>query len=210
MQAFRCAKNVFQYLTQMKTHHIAGFAFALALAGASIDAAAQFADSAARIAAQREALAPLGYMDGVWRGPASTTRPSGEKHTIVQTERIGPFLGGTLKVFEGRGYGGDGEVSFNALGILSYDVDRKSFSLRSYAMGHAGDFPVTLRPDGFTWVIPQGPSAKIVYTATVTRETWHEVGDRIVEGRPAQRFFEMTLKRVGDTDWPAANPIPPK
>ena len=79
-----------------------------------------------------------------------------------------------------------------------------------FALGHAGDFAVTLRGDGFNWVIPQGPNAKIQYTATVTRHTWHEVGDRIVEGRPPMRFFEMTLKRVGDSDWPAGNPIPPR
>ena len=46
------------------------------------------------IAAQREGMAPLAYMNGVWRGPATTTLPSGEVHNITQTERIGPFLDG--------------------------------------------------------------------------------------------------------------------
>lgn len=55
------------------------------------------------IAAQREGMAPLAYMDGVWRGPATTTLPSGEVHNITQTERIGPFLDGSVKVIEGRG-----------------------------------------------------------------------------------------------------------
>jgi hypothetical protein len=194
----------------MKPHRFVPAVIALVLAAVPLATGAQVSDPQPRIAAQREAMAPLSYMDGVWRGPATTTRPSGEKHTIVQTERIGSFLGGTVKVFEGRGYGADGQVSFNALGIMSYDVDKRAFALRSYALGHSGDFAVTTRNDGFTWVIPQGPGAKIVYTATVTRETWHEVGDRIVEGRDPVRFFEMTLKRVGDTDWPAGNPIPPK
>ena len=194
----------------MKPHRFVPAVIALALAAYPLTASAQIPDPQPRIAAQREAMAPLAYMDGVWRGPATTTRPSGEKHTIVQTERIGPFLGGTVKVLEGRGYGADGQVSFNALGIISYDVDKKAFAMRSYALGHSGDFAVTLRSDGFNWVIPQGPSAKIVYTATVTRETWHEVGDRVVEGRDPVRFFEMKLNRVGDTDWPAGNPIPDK
>jgi hypothetical protein len=39
---------------------------------------------------------------------------------------------------------------------------------------------------------------------------WREVGERIVEGRPPFRFFEMTLNRVGDSAWPAAGAIPPK
>ena len=193
----------------MKTHRLVATAFALALC-APLAAFPQVPDAAARIAAQKEAMAPLAYLDGVWRGPATTTLPSGEKRTVVQAERIGPFLGGSVKMMEGRGYGADGQVSFNALGILSYDVDRKSFWLRSYALGHSGDFAVTLRDDGYTWVIPQGPKARIVYTATVTRERWHEVGDRVVEGREPARFFEMNLQRVRDTDWPAANPIPPK
>src|SRR6478752_3775682 len=122
-------------------------------------------DPAVAIAAQREAMAPLAYMDGVWRGPASTTLPSGEKHAITQTERIGPFLDGSVKVIEGRGYDASGAVTFNALGIISYDPARKAYAMRSYALGRAGDFPVTLREDGYTWEIPQ-PRGKILYTAT--------------------------------------------
>ena len=45
-------------------------------------------------------MAPLAFMDGVWRGPAWTILPSGEKHNITQTERIGPFLDGSIKVIE--------------------------------------------------------------------------------------------------------------
>lgn len=162
------------------------------------------------IAAQKEAMAPLAYLDGVWRGPAWILMPSGEKRTVTQTERVGPFLGGAVKVMEGRGYGADGQLAFNALGILSYDPARKAHALRSYALGHAGDFAVTLREDGFAWEIPQGPKARVVYTTTVRDGTWHEVGERYVEGREPMRFFEMRLERVGATDWPAGAPVAPK
>ena len=160
-------------------------------------------------AAQREALAGLAYMDGVWRGPAWTLLPSGEKHTITQTERIGPFLGGTVKVIEGRGYEPDGTVSFNALGIISFDPVQGVYSLRSYAMGLAGDFVLALSGNGYTWEIPAGP-ATIRYTAAVADSTWHEVGDRIVPGMEPVRFFEMHLTRVGDTAWPGADPVSPR
>ena len=46
-------------------------------------------DPAARIAAEKEGMAPLAYMDGVWRGTAWSLRPTGEKHMVTQTERIG-------------------------------------------------------------------------------------------------------------------------
>ena len=159
------------------------------------------------LAAQREAMATLAYMDGVWRGSAWTVRPSGEKHTITQTERIGPFLDGTVKVIEGRGYDDAGTVTFNALGVISFDPAKRAYSMRSYAMGHAGDFVVTPNAEGFVWEIPQ---ASIRYTAKVKDGTWLEYGERLVPGREPVRFFEMTLKRVGDTEWPAAQPIPPR
>ena len=130
-------------------------------------------------------------------------------HDIVQTERIGPLLGGTVKVIEGRGYEPDGKTTFNALGIISYDVTRRAYSMRSYAMGQSGDFPVTLTDDGFMWSIPAGPMT-IRYTAVVKDGKWTEVGDRVAPGKDPVRFFEMRLTRVGDGDWPGAGAIPPR
>src|SRR5688572_257096 len=164
-------------------------------------------DPAPAIAAQREAMAAIGFMDGVWRGPAWTILPNGEKSELIQTERIGPFLQGSVKVIEGRGYREDGSVGFNAFGIVSYDPAKKTYSLRSYALGHAGDFSFRPTADGYIWEIPQ-PGALIRYTATVKDGTLREVGHRIVEGREPMQFFEMTLKRVGNTNWPDGTPVP--
>lgn len=166
-------------------------------------------DMAAVMAAQRQALAELDFMDGTWRGPAWTVLPSGEKHTITQTERIGPFLDGAVKVIEGRGYETDGRVGFNAFGIVSYDPGKRAYTMRAYAQGRVGDFPLTVTPDGFTWEIPAGP-ATIRYTAVVKDGTWHEYGERIGAGAEPVRFHEMTLKRLGNSDWPAAGAIGPR
>ena len=165
-------------------------------------------DAAARIAKQQAAIKALSWMDGVWRGPAITTRAGGVKVTITQTERSGPLLGGALHVVEGRGYNADGSTGFNALGIISYDPDKEAYSMRSYAMGVAGDFPMTLTPTGAVWTIPAGP-ATFRYTITAKDGVWHEVGERVVEGQPSTVFFEMTLKRIGDSSWPTAGAIPP-
>ena len=62
---------------------------------------------------------------------------------------------------------------------------------------------------GFTWEIPAG-SMTIRYTAVVKDGTWSEVGDRMLPDQEPIGFFEMTLKRVGDTDWPAAGAVPPE
>ena len=161
------------------------------------------------IAAQREAMKRLAFMDGVWRGPAWTVLPSGDKSTVTQTERIGPFLDGSVKVIEGRGYDAGGVVKFKAFGTISYNPGTRAYTFHAYAQGNVGDFVFTPTADGYVWEIPAGP-AGIRYTATVKDGTLREVGDRIVPGKEPVRFFEMNLKRVGDTDWPAARAIPPQ
>ena len=191
-----------------RTCTIAGVLAALVVSMTPITVSAQDADAAKRIAAQREAMAELKRMDGVWRGPAWILQPDGQKREFVQTERIGPFLDGSIKVIEGRGYAPDGKVTFNALGIVSYSPNSKSFSMHSYAMGFAGDFAFTPLPDGYTWTTPAGPDAAVRYTATIAGDAFTEVGDRIVEGKASIRIFEMHLKRVSDTDWPSAGAVP--
>lgn len=194
----------------MIRHRLAALAFLMITMGVSLTASGQGRpDPATLIAAQREAMIPLAFMDGVWRGPAWIIRPSGEKHTSTQTERIGPFLDGSVKVFEGRGYDADGKVSFNAFGTISYDPATRAYTLHSYALGNVGDFVLTLAADGYVWDIPAGPM-KIRYTAVVKDGAWREVGDRIMPGKEPVRFFEMNLKRVGDTSWPAAGAISPR
>ncbi|MBY0574657.1 MAG: DUF1579 domain-containing protein [Undibacterium sp.] len=161
------------------------------------------ADPTMRIAAQQQAMLKLKMMDGTWRGNASTFLPNGEKHQITQTERIGPFLDGAVKVIEGRGYEADGKVSFNAFGTVSFDVASNVYTLHSYAHGFVGDYVLTPTTDGFSWDIPAGPMT-IRYTAVIKEGVWKEVGDRIMPNKEAVRFFEMELKRLGDTTWPAA------
>ena len=193
----------------LNTAVMAATAMALSLSLSSTARGQGGSDPAALIEAQRKAMDPLVYMDGVWRGQAWTILDSGEKRTVTQTERIGPFLDGSVKVIEGRGYNPDGKIDFNALAILSYSPEKKGYVLHSHAMGRVGDFAFRPTTDGYVWEVPAGPMT-IRYTAVIKDGTWREVGDRILPGKEPARFFEMNLKRLGDTDWPAAGAIPPK
>jgi hypothetical protein len=183
---------------------------ALGLSIASGPASAQSPyDPATRIAAQREAMKPLAHIAGRWRGNAWTLRPSG-KHEIVQTERIGPFLDGSVIVIEGRGYEPDGQVGFNALGVIAYDPVTKAYSIQSNAMGFSGVFPLRLTADGYIWEVPAGPGAITRYTAVIRDGAWREIGERIAGDAPPVQTFEMNLKRIGDGDWPGAGAVPMK
>ena len=76
---------------------------------------------------------------------------------MIQTERIGNMLGGTVKVLEGRGFMADGMVGFNELAVLSFDPATNAYAMRSYAQGRAGTFALTPTADGYVWEIPAGP-----------------------------------------------------
>jgi len=165
-------------------------------------------DPAALMTAQKTALAKLSFMDGVWKGSAWTILPSGEKHVLTQTERVGPFLDGAVKVVEGRGYEADGKLAFNAFGTISFDPATSAYTMHSYAMGYVGDYALTPTAEGFVWEIPAGPMT-IRYTAKIEDGRWVEVGDRLVPGQEPVRFLEMNLERAGDTGWPAEGAIAP-
>jgi len=174
-------------------------------------AVAQGYDPAARLKAQAEAMAKLSEVRGVWRGPAKSLRNDGTWHEITQTERMGPMLDGGVRVIEGRGYEADGALSFNAFGVLSYNVDAKAYEFRSYNGANAGTFPWTITPTGFAWEVPAGPQMTVHYDITLKDDVWHEVGTRVPKASGAGvKIFEMTLKRVSETDWPLAGAIQPK
>ncbi len=165
---------------------------------------------AAPVAAQppKPTTEAVAFLDGVWIGPAEMTLPNGDVSRFEQMERVGPMMGGEIRIMEGKGRGGDGKTLFNALSVLSQEPDG-GIMMRSYTMGH--DSSRSLKIDGaggFGWEMQAGP-ARMRYTATVKDGVWDEVGERIGPDGKAVRFFHMRLKRVGDTDWPAANPAFP-
>jgi hypothetical protein len=164
-------------------------------------------DPASRLAAQREAMKALAFMDGAWRGRAQTDAMPGG---FIHTERAGPLLDGTVRLVEGRSYDEKGATRFNAFAIISYDPARRAYMMRSYAMGYAGDFPLTVRPDGYSWTQPAGPGAVVNYTATVDGAEWLEVGERVVNGGPPAKVFEMRVRRIGATPWPGAGAVGPR
>jgi hypothetical protein len=86
-------------------------------------------------------------------------------------------------------------------------IIRQALSMRSNAMGQAGDYVLRPTTDGFTWEIPAGHMS-IRYSATFRDGVWREVGDRVAQDGTATRFFEMSLRRIGDSGWPAAGAVP--
>lgn len=164
-------------------------------------------DPAARLAAQREAMKALAFLDGEWRGTARAEEAAGE---MRHTERVGTLLDGTIRLVEGRAYDSAGKTQFNAFAIISYDPVRRAYSMRSHAMGFAGDYPLTIRPDGFSWSHPAGPGAVVRYTATVKNGEWHEVGEWVAGNAAPVRTVELRVRRTGAGGWPQAGAVAPR
>ena len=143
------------------------------------------------------------------RGTARIFLPDGKTRELVQTERVGSMLGGSVKVIEGRGHGSDGGLEFNAFAVISYAPASGKYTFNSWAQGMKGEFPFELRPDGFVWTMDFGRFS-MRHTAVIQGNTWTEVGERLVEGQPPVRTVEVRLRRIGRTDWPAAGAVAPR
>ncbi len=69
----------------MSAQRIAVLALALGIRAQKPASGQGMPDPQMLIAAPREGMASLAYMDGVWRGPAMITLPSGVVHAMTQT-----------------------------------------------------------------------------------------------------------------------------
>lgn len=183
-----------------------GVILAAALLLAAPAAAQAQGPDADRISAQAQAMRPLAWMDGVWRGTLWAETSEGRQE-FVHTERVGPMIAGSLKVIEGRSFtkAGGTEPGLEALAVIGHDADR-GLVMRSYAQGRATDHPVTLAADGWDWT-----SGAVAYRTRHKDGVWTERGDYAPPGGgPSRQVFGMELRRIGPTGWPAEGAVPPR
>ena len=189
------------------TARLAAAFAALAIASTAAPAVAHQADPVA-VAAQREALSRLDWMNGEWVGTAEIMTGPGQTRTLRHTERIGPMLDGTIKVIEGHSYEADGSTGFNAFAVLSWDREQGRYVMRSYTGGHSGDFAMETTPTGWRWSTP-ARGGEIHYETVHTGDNWTETGDFVMPGREPMRVVTLRLTRKGDSDWPMAGAVAP-
>ncbi len=159
-------------------------------------------------AEQRAAMQALSWMDGEWVGEATVSMGPGQATAHPHTERIGPMLGGSIKVIEGRSPNADGTAGFNAFAVVSWDDEADRYMMRSYANGQVGDFPLETTADGFRWSTP-ARGGEVRYVTTFRDGEWVEIGEFVMPGRNPMKVIELRLRRRGDTAWPAGDPVTP-
>lgn len=147
-----------------------------------------------------ESMEPFSFLIGTWGGPAWHTSPAGERQDLYQTERVQPMGGGRVILIEGIGRDGgpDGEVVFNAVGILSYDAEADQYHIDAFNEGRHVRADVALVEGGFDWGFAVG-GRQFRYEMRLEDGMWHETGSMIFEGNQTPPFVGLTLSRTSET-----------
>ena len=147
------------------------------------------------IKAQADAMKKLAFLVGTWTGDATTARPN-QKIKVRQTEEVSYKLDGLVLLIEGTGRNPEsGEVMFRALATVSYDDAAGVYHFRAYNDGSYLDTELKVPDRGFEWGYKAGP-AQITFAMKLNdMGDWVETGDVTVGNTPAQRFFDMTVRK---------------
>jgi hypothetical protein len=80
---------------------------------------------------------------------------------------------GDLKRIEGGVDEADGKLSFNALGMLSWEKpDTRAWAFRFHAKGQQGDVSWTVAPSGLASKTPAGPVRRTLEDTTIRDAAW--------------------------------------
>lgn len=143
----------------------------------------------------------LAWMVGEWRGTGSMQMGPGPAMTSQVHERIESKLDGLAIHVEGIGMAKDAAGKetkvHHALATISWSPECKCYRFPAHTMhGSFVNAEMRIVDNTVVWGFKTGPM-EIRYTIRQTdKGQWNEVGDRSMDGKTWQRFFEMNLDRV--------------
>lgn len=155
------------------------------------------------VAAQRAAMKKLGFLAGEWSGSGRIYRAGAEPVELIQTERAQYKLDGLLLEIEGVGRTkSDSKPALQALGIVSYDDEQRTYRFRAFNDGRWLECDVKLLEDGegMSW----GFSVGDIRTSSVLRiagnGNWTEEHEITVGSQPPRKFMEVNVARNNARD----------
>ncbi|MCK6617414.1 MAG: DUF1579 domain-containing protein [Cyclobacteriaceae bacterium] len=149
----------------------------------------------------KQEMQKLDYMAGKWKGEASMRQPNGTLLKVNQEEDIQFKLDGTILLIEGTGRNPEeGKVSFNALAIISYDLQKKEFQMKSHVMNgnQTNAYFKIVKENHFEWGFDTPQKAKIRYNIILnpSDKSWIEKGEYSPDGNNWFPFIEMNLTKL--------------
>lgn len=163
---------------------------------------AQPAPGQAYIPAPPEQMQALAWLEGEWSGEGWMER-AGNRMPFRGGETVDWRMGDHVLVVEGAftiDVAGESVPVHRALGILSWNPNTAAHQFRTYtaqgAMGEAHTADVSA--DRIVWSFEAPDGSTMRYTIRHTEDDrWFEEGHVSTDGETWQKFFEMSLHRVG-------------
>ena len=115
---------------------------------------------------------------------------------VKQTEQVTYKLDGLVLLIEGTGRNPDSDnVMFRALATVSYDEAAGVYHFRAYNEGSYLDAELKVPENGFEWGYKAGPAQISFVMRLNPTGDWVETGDVTQANDPAQRIFNMTVRK---------------
>src|SRR5215469_8559459 len=108
---------------------------------------------------QRTAMKKLDFLVANWAGEAHLARGPGETTELVQPEEAWSKLGGLILVIEGvGGTKSEGAPIFQAVGVISFEDESKTYRMRAFNDGRFLETEVKLSEEdkAMTWGFAPG------------------------------------------------------
>jgi hypothetical protein len=154
--------------------------------------------SGPNVDAQRAAMAKLAFLAGKWSGEANVLRGPGQTIALVQTEEARYRLGDLVLEIEGVGRAkADGKLVLQALGLVSYDDQTKTYKMRAFNDGRWLDTELKLGDDSrsISWAFSFGEISTISVLRVNEKDEWTESAELLMPGKPRQKLMDVSVRR---------------
>ena len=149
--------------------------------------------------AQRAAMQKLAFLVGKWSGEARVLRGPDQWLDLHQTEEAQYKLDGLILTIEGVGRSkSEGVAVLQALGIISYEDETKTYHMRAFNDGRFLETEVKLSADEkqLTW----GFALSDISTASTMRidesGAWTETHGIAIGSQPPKPLMNVTVRRL--------------
>jgi hypothetical protein len=150
------------------------------------------------VEAQRAAMKKLGFLVGEWSGEASLLRGPGQFVDLAQSESAQFKLDGLVLVIEGIGRTkADGKLALQALGLISFDDETGTYTMRAFNDGRWLETEVELADgeNSISWGFALGEfKTKTVMRINENGE-WAELGELVIGDRAPQKMMDLKVRR---------------
>jgi muconolactone delta-isomerase len=147
--------------------------------------------------AQRAAMKKLEFLVGKWSGEGRALRGAGELVPFLQTEDVTFKLDGLVLLIEGVGRSKtDGKVTLQALGVVSYDDETKTYHMRAFNDGRFLETEVKLVEKGMTWGFTVGQYQTKSVMMIDEKGDWTELHEIMIGSQPPRKLMELKVSRL--------------